>query len=173
MKTRDIKIAELKFFDKDHGIEVSGVQSYGLIAKIGRNSYLNILNPYDDYPIFERVPYSNCSRDGLEYGTKVISVGDAELESGPCWIIGGECLFDEIGKETIKGGDIEDFVLKSPLYYKDRLPLVKREMKRHIPFGKKFTDLYCLLCEDQVSKRQMDEFFYARCERKVNVKKDW
>ncbi len=177
MKAKDIKIAELKFFDKDHfGIEVSEVQSYGLIAKVGGitdSVYLNLLNPFEEYPIFERLPYSNCNSDGVEYGAKVISVGKEELETGPCWVIGKENLFEVLGKEDVEKEDIEDFVLKSPFYYKDRMPLVKRKMKKSLPFSKRFSDLYCTFYDDTVDKRKMDEFFECRCKQKVNVKKDW
>ena len=155
MKAKDIKIAELKFFDKDHfGIEVSEAQSYGLIAKVEgviNSAYLNLLNPFEEYPIFERIPYCNCNSDGVEYGAKVISVG----------------------KEDVEKEDIEDFVLKSPFYYKDRMSLVKNRMKKSLPFSKKFTDLYCTFYSDTVDKRKMDEFFECRCKQKVNVKKDW
>ena len=177
MKAKDIKIAELKFFDKDHfGIEVSEVQSYGLIAEVEGvidSVYLNLLNPFQEYPIFERIPYCNCNSDGVEYGAKVISVGKEELETGPCWVIGKENLFEVLGKEDVEKEDIEDFVLKSPFYYKDRMSLVKNRMKKSLPFSKKFTDLYCTLYSDTVDKRKMDEFFGCRCKQKVNVKKDW
>ena len=177
MKAKDIKIAELKFFDKEHfGIEVSEVQSYGLIAKVEgviNSVYLHLLNPFEEYPIFERIPYCNCNSDGVEYGAKVISVGKEELETGPCWVIGKENLFEVLGKEDVEKEDIEDFILKSPFYYKDRMSLVKNRMKKSLPFSKKFTDLYCTFYSDTVDKRKMDEFFECRCKQKVNVKKDW
>lgn len=168
MRTKDIKLAELKFYNKEEGgVELTPVQSYGWLVKLG-DGYLNVLNPYEEFPVLERVPYSNCSQYGLEYGTKMRPLTECS-ESGPCWIIGKDSLADFTSLEEVNRQELEDIVLSSSLFFKDRYPIVK---KRLLKF-RDITRYYSLFWDDLMDIHFMQMFFEARCGKKVNVKKDW
>lgn len=159
-----IYLAELKYND-ERGIELSEPLSYGLLYKCGENSFINILDIYEELPIFKRVPYSNTTIDGEDYGTMVSCISE-NTGNGPCWVLTSTKFsqFTDNDKVTIK--ELEDYVLADERYFKDREAIAKRRLKKL----KKPTKMVKIILSDQEKRREMDEFFDERIKGFVKAK---
>lgn len=71
LPVKDIKRAQVRYFQSDiNACEIPDIGAYAYFLKI-KDTYINILNPFEDCNIYERVPYSNSTRDGEDFGTKI------------------------------------------------------------------------------------------------------
>lgn len=155
-KREDLYIVGLRFYDKDHGkdgaLVFSDNLSYLIVTKSkveGNNNYYNVFDKKETYPLFKRTNYANYRSNGEAYGTKMELVSDGGfLETGPCWLV-QEQLPEELGDE-VSLKTLEDLVLKSDKYFKDREIIAK---KRNIIKGLKTH------YKDLENKRIMDKFF--------------
>lgn len=124
-----LRLAELKYYDHKHnGIEVSEPLSYIVLVKIG-DRYFNALDPVEELPTFERVPGTTNSYGDDYFGTKVKLVTDG-CSTGPCWLISTDY---DIGKkfigDVVTKRELEEYVLWSPLFFKDRTDIAKERIK--------------------------------------------
>ena len=164
-KREDLYIVGLRFYDKDHGedgaLVLSDNLSYLIVAKSnveGNNNYYNVFDRKESYPLFKRTNYANYTSDGEAYGTKMVIVSDGGfLETGPCWLI-QEQLPEEFGDE-ISLNTLEDLVLKSDKYFKDRKKIAKkRGLFKKIKYSFK----------DSENENNMNDFIseqYADCNK--------
>lgn len=155
-KREDLYIVGLRFYDKNYGkkgaLVLSDNLSYLIVTKSnveGNNNYYNVFNRKESYPVFKRTNYANYRSNGEAYGTQMELVSDGGfLESGPCWLM-QEQLPEEFGDE-ISLKTLEDLVLKSDKYFKDRENIAKR---RNIIKGLKTH------YKDLENKKMMNKFF--------------
>lgn len=124
-----LRLAELKYYDHKHnGIEVSEPLSYIVLVKIG-DRYFNALDPVEELPTFERVPGTTNSYGDDYFGTKVRLLTDG-CSTGPCWLITNERnLSREFYGDEVSKRQIEDYILMSPLFFKDRIDIAKERVK--------------------------------------------
>ena len=125
----NLKLAVLKYFSDEHnGVELTEPLSYVVLRKGKNQKYTNIFeifDIYDDIPVFERVPYSNTTYDGEDFGSKLrIVQGEEYLSSGPCYILLQEDLSSYFGKDSINMLELEEFMVNSKYYFKDRKELI-------------------------------------------------
>lgn len=126
----NLKLAELHYYDQEHqGIELTDCLSYIILSK-SDDGYVNLLNVEESYPVFKRLPYTNITRGGEEYGTKVSLVTDYDkCVSGPCWIL-KDVNLEESFPKNVNLESIEDYVLESDYFFKDRVDIAKKRMKK-------------------------------------------
>ena len=125
-----LKLAELKYYDHKHnGIEVSEPLSFVVLVQIG-DRYFNALDPIEELPTFERVPGTTNSYDDDYFGTKVRLITDG-CSTGPCWLISTEYdVKKKFAGEVVTKRELEDYVLWSPLFFKDRIDIAKDRLSK-------------------------------------------
>ncbi len=162
IKSAGLKLAELRYYDEDHrGLEVSQNLAYGILYTDNEN-YMNIFAS-DEYPVFKRVIGTTnvIVSTGEEYGTCVVELTEAK-ESGPVWLIVDDKFGDKFPKEiTIK--NLEDYVLSSKFYFKDRTDIAKKRLHDTMNLS-----LMGVILKDRKHKKAMDNFFD---QREVNIQK--
>lgn len=164
-----IKLAELKYYSKENnGVEVSLPVSLGVFICL-KDRWFNIFDVADDAVIFERLKcYGNVTSTGLEYGSKLRMVSDEEKDvSGPCWILSDKTFSKIIGKEKVSYEEIEDYILCSQEYFKDRSEIAR---KRIFSFREP-TRMINIIRRDKKNKNRMDQFFDERGQAIQKVKK--
>lgn len=135
INTKDLKIAEVRYFDTEHnGVAVPSFDTYAFLLKIGEN-YVNIMKPEKDYPVYERVPYRNTTEDGWEFGTKILLVS-GEYQDGLCYVVGDTSMEDVLGIKTISKRELIHAVIKSKQFFIDVAEI--RKKKRHSIFDKQY-----------------------------------
>ena len=125
-----LKLAELKYYDHKHnGIEVSDPLSYIVLVQVG-DRYFNALDPIEELPTFERVHGTTNSYGDDYFGTKVRLLTDG-CSTGPCWLITNERdLSREFYGDEVSKRQIEDYILLSPLFFKDRIDIARERLSR-------------------------------------------
>lgn len=164
----NLKLAELKYFDKEHnGIELTEPLSYIVLFNNG-DDYVNLLSPDESYPVFIRKPhYTNYYGDGGEtYGTKVkLLTNEEECVTGPCWLLCNNDLKMVLGDVTTLK-DVQNYVLRSHYYFKDRLSLVTAKMRRFQDMRK----MREILVTDLKKRDALYTFFEERQKGKSYIK---
>lgn len=159
INTKDLKLAQIRYFDTRHnGVEIPEIKAYAFLRKIGEK-YINILNPEEYYPVYDRVPYTNTTSDGIDYGTKIVLVSGEE-DDGPCYVMDRLDMDHIFGVQSLTKEQIEKVVLVSDLFFIDRPELLKR--KGAFFFHKK-------LREDEKKKEQFLKYL-KRKEEKIYQK---
>jgi len=128
INTKDLRIAQVRYFDTMHnGVEVPLMEAYAFLLKT-ENCYVNILDPEKDYPVYDRVPYSNTTRDGIDFGTKIILVS-GECEDGLCYVIEKVSVKDILKVEEVTRKELEIMAEKSKLFFIDLFDIHKAQKK--------------------------------------------
>lgn len=137
MKTNQLRIAEVRYFDTYHnGILVPSQETYTFLYKMG-NQFINVFTPEIEYPVYERVPYSNVTKDGWEFGTKILLVS-GECQDGLCYVMERTPIEDVLRVDEITKEELEDVVLKSNLFFINRIDLLKRQ--KNYFFNRQYRD---------------------------------
>ena len=125
MKSENVRLARVRYYDvKNNGLEVDDINAYAFLLKAGE-SYINIFNITSGYPVFDRMPYSNTTKDGVDYGTKVIQLSGDPDKSGLCYVLEAttaKSLFDldEVDEEFLK-----TYMIHSNKFFVDRLNILQ------------------------------------------------
>lgn len=152
LKTSNLKLARLKYFDTKHnGVELNPFEVFAFLEKIGEDTYVNVFRPEETLPVYDRAPYSNVTKSGLEYGTKIFLV-TGESKDGPCYVIESRNVPELLSKDLISMNDLKDFVISSPAFFMDRDYLIRRER------GKKLVSLMPLLMRDLKRKDAFNQY---------------
>ena len=153
-----LHLAEVKYFDiKHNGIELTDPAALVVVYEIdGR--YINPLCHYEEFPTFKRtnVPNYNGSTDEY-FGTKVVQLTE-ECSTGPCWLLRDNDDFGEKLDDQVTLVDLEEYVLGSPYYFKDRLDIAKARLRK---FERPFA-MSRIVRKDKESYEQYCEFFSSR-----------
>lgn len=124
IKTSRLRKARIKYFESDkNGCEVFCPEAYALLLKVG-DAYINVVNPYEECNVYDRVPYSNSTKSGEDYGTKLLLVCGRE-EDGLCYVLEPKLgAFED--KSYIRFCDIENEIAYNlSVFYFDRWDLFK------------------------------------------------
>ena len=109
-------------------------------------------------PTFERRPCTTNIYSGQEYfGTKIKVLTD-EFSTGPCWLLCDEKFRRCLPGQEVSLLEVEDYVLDSPLYFKDRLDIAKRRLRS---FEQPFKMARIVRC-DKEKEGCVEEFFRIR-----------
>lgn len=153
IKTKDLSLATLKYYEEGCGVEVSDNFSYAFLVKVN-GVYINPFSQLELYPVFERVPYSNTTLDGEEFGSKLRLLNDIDV-TGPCYIIVGTNMFD---KEEISIEELENFILKSSNFFRDRFYIAKDRLTKF----KQPLKMMSIMKKDVLKLDDIDEYFGDR-----------
>lgn len=157
IKTKDLKLATLRYFSEENrGVEVdSPLGCYAFLVEIGKDTYVNPFNPLEEYPIFKRVPYSNTTMSGEDYGTKIMSVNNI-LREGPCYVLSDSSIVEYFSGEEIDLEVLEEYMLKSRGYFRERKTAALARLKKH-PIK-----MYKILKNDEKMEAEVENFFAER-----------
>ena len=131
VKTKDIKIGVIKRFT-DKGVELSSDYEYVLLVK-NDDKYVDIFDKSDEekYAVFKRVPYTNATARGEEYGTKLLQINDFYCaDSNDCLVLLNVDFRDVLGRDIISKEDLRDFALKSNFFIKQRKEYAIEKLKQ-------------------------------------------
>lgn len=132
----DLKIAELRCF-ANNNIKLTKPFGYGVLLRIDEDSYVNILNIGERYPIFEKKQILDFTAEDEiriknvgEYNGNAIQLvaNEDQLKDGACWLIKGGSFVGLEEQVTLE--QIEDYVLNSELFFKDRMDIAKDRLKK-------------------------------------------
>lgn len=161
--TSNLYLAEVKYADKEKGIELMDAISYAFIYHKD-NSFYNVITK-EEYPTYIRVPYPNRTIDGEDYGSKVSLLNDINT-TGECYLltnINGRVLFNE---EEIDLLSIENYILDSSYYFKDRVGIaINRLVDLKEPFK-----MIRIIKNEYSKKEEIDEYFREREKSRQKVK---
>lgn len=125
MKADHVRLARVRYNDiHNKGVEIDDIDAYAFLLKAGE-SYINIFDITSGYPVFERMPYSNTTSDGEDYGTKLIQISGDRNKSGLCYVledITARNLFnlDEVTEDLLK-----EYIIRSNKFFVDRKSILQ------------------------------------------------
>ena len=131
INTKDLKLARVKYFDTEHnGAELTDIEAYVFLQKVG-DEYANVFELSDSTPVLDRVPYSNYTKDGEPFGTRLVHV-NGELTDGACYVIEpvnvSEMLrrreYSESERKDISLDELTQYVMSSDMFFVDRINLI-------------------------------------------------
>lgn len=126
INVENIKIAEIREFDTKHnGVAVDFYSYLILIEKDG--VYFNPFSEEDNYAVYRRLPYANSTFSGEEYGNKIELI-QGEEKDGPCIVLTNIQL-PSIKELSLR--QLENMIINSTKYYKDRENIVKDRFISH------------------------------------------
>lgn len=157
-KKDELFIAELRYLDSERGIEYDSPLSYAILNKKDKE-YYNVFDMFEEYPVFERSRcYSNCTSDGVEYGTKMIYRGGT-IKNGPCWVIDSKFPLE---KDEFTKSELEDFIINDERFFKDRREVAPSKIKNPLRLLK-------LLQRDDKDYEYMNYYLQERTTSKVKT----
>ena len=126
--TSKLRLARIKMYDSEAkgseffptGVDVPYVFLYNV-----NGTYINLLNPLDDYPVCKKTPYALCDKNGEDYGVWMVHVS-GDLNDGPFYLMDAQNsrvnIFseDEIDMETLK-----EYIIRSNKFFIDRLSILE------------------------------------------------
>ena len=122
-KTEQLELAEIRNFNaKRKSSVIPGRRAYTILGKFD-DHYYNILNPSLEYPVYGRLPYSNTTSDGEDFGT-MISLVEGEIQDGPCYIL-DISMKKVLQKEYVSFEQLQEFVLDSWKFFPDRISMIE------------------------------------------------
>ncbi len=118
---KDLRKAKIRYYETDKGCEIPELEAYALLIKIG-DEYRNVVRPLEECNVYDRVPYSNRTQGGDDFGTKIVLASGKE-EDGICYII--EKNLDAFtGKDYVTVREIDDEIINNlDVFYFDRWDL--------------------------------------------------
>ena len=168
---KNLYIAELRYFDEEHnGIEFGQELSLVVLSKFKKGKetiYYNVLNEGEVLPTYGRsTVYGQYDSNGNQFGTKMDLLG-GKAQTGPCWLLRHTLENYSYLPEELDRNAIEELVLESDHYFKDRKAIAERMRKqRNHPFK-----MIKILRKDAVDEEYMNFFFQEREEERQKAKK--
>ena len=168
---KNLYVAELKYYDEEaNGVEFGQELSLVLLSnfKKGKETiYYNVLNEGEVLPTFGRsTEYGQYDSEGNQYGTKMRHLG-GKLQTGLCWVLRHSLENYDYLPEELDRNAIEELVLESDYYFKDRKFIAERMRKeRNHPFK-----MIKILRKDAVDEEYMNFFLQEREEERQKTKK--
>lgn len=124
-----IKLAQVRYFDVErNGCEIPPTKAYVILLE-DNGTYMNVFSLEDHVPVYSRVPYSNTTRDGEDFGTKIV-LSSGEVQEGMCYVLdslSSDSLFGD--KKTVSYESLKNYVLNSDLFFPDRISLLRKEKR--------------------------------------------
>lgn len=126
INTKDLKIADVRLFDtKRMASEIPCVHGYVFLVK-DNDMYYNLFDPFMEYPVYTRLPYSNTTLDGEDYGSKICLV-QGEAQDGVCYIVENLNLRSLFGQDYITLPELKKYILSSQYFFIDRMSILDEE----------------------------------------------
>ena len=166
LESKNLRLGKVKYFDVEHnGVEVNDIDAYVFLYNINGH-YVNIFNICEEeYPVFERVPYTNATLDGEDFGTKLMQVAGDSTKSGPCYILEKETGKDIFDCYSVTMNTIQDYMFSSPKFFVDRYDILTKNVDNHT----RRLNYYVLL-KDEKDLANLEEYFASHEPQKVYKK---
>lgn len=124
-----IKRAEIRYFESEkNGVAIPNMEAYAILVNVN-GVYVNVVHPLEEINVWGRLPYSNSTNMGEDYGTKIKLLSGKEND-GVCYVIEPtlpkeieDLVIDDTNKINI--GDIYWYIANSKDYYVDRISILK------------------------------------------------
>ena len=123
-KTKELSVAEIRLFNEERKSSIIPEKRSYTILFNKDGKYMNLCNPLLNYPVYDRVPYSNNLSDGEDYGT-MITLVSGEIKDGPCYILDVD-MQKVLARDTISYEDIISFVLQTSKFFPDRISIIEQ-----------------------------------------------
>ena len=119
-----VRLAQIRYFNKEmNGVSIPKQRAYAFLISVN-GTYVNVFNPIDEMPVFDRVPYSNTTHNGYDFGTKIVLV-NGELQEGLCYVLERTKIKDIFAKDKVFIHDLEEYVIESDDFFIDRIDLLR------------------------------------------------
>lgn len=134
-----IKRAEIRYYESDkNSVAIPDMKAYSILLDVN-GTYINIVDPFKEINVYGRLPYTNSTISGEDYGNKIISLSGNE-EDGVCYVFEPKLpseLTDLVieGTDLINIDDIYRYMANSDDFYYDRVDLLRKN-PRLVKFGK-------------------------------------
>lgn len=171
IKSEGIRLAELRYFDKNHnGVEFGSPLSYALLYEIDEEHvpvfngtrYVNMFGLNDFDLVLRRSKfYSCCDSAGNDYGTKMELVA-GEAKTGPCWVL-TNVDFSEIFGPYVSYEVLQNYILKSDKYFMDRENIAKERLLA----CRNPVRMLRIMNKDKKDAARLNEYFAERGIQKV------
>lgn len=157
----NLHLAEIRYLSlENNGVEFGNPLGYVFLFKRDERDrvYLNLISfANDDYAVFKRLPYSNTTKDGEDYGSKLKIVGnDYYLKSGICFVLSNTTTREIFEKDVVSKEELEDYILASDKYFVDREFIATQRMDEE-PFRMKR-----IIARDKKDEEKYIKFFEER-----------
>ena len=114
-----VRLAKIKYFDLEHnGVEITSDDPYVFLIKV-KDSYVNLFDPTEDMPVYDRLPYSNTTKDGEDFGSKILLI-QGDTKEGLCYVLENTKLKDLFDRDLISINDLIKYMISSDKYFVDR-----------------------------------------------------
>lgn len=125
-----LRLARIGYFSKErNGVVMEKSNAYAIVYPRDcehENDYYNVFDEEYALPVFKRSRvYSNYTRDGEAFGTKVYQVG-GNVETGPCYVIEDSSVLDCL-PNLVTRNSIKELIYRSKSFFPDRLSLLKND----------------------------------------------
>ena len=159
MRNNEYYVAELKYTDGSR-VELGDAPSYAIVQKFQEDLgdghfYTRFVNIFsgEEYPAYSRSNscgqyYYNDRGEEYQIGCRLIQES-TEMKKGPCYLLTNERM------ENISKTDIENMVINSNRYFKDRVGILNRR-------GKKDLATRRIIFEDQRKQEELLDYFAER-----------
>lgn len=155
-KVKDLRLAAIKYYSEEaNGIELTDPIGYVILEELREDFYANPFDVLDFTPVYERLPYANTTKDGMDYGSKLRHVINEE-KSGPCYVLTRMKFTDYFDSDLITRKDLEEYILNSSYYFRDRKEIAMKNLKKHP------VKMFKVLYEDAKSEEKFSKFFEKR-----------
>lgn len=172
IKTSKIELVDLRLYRKGQGVEVDDQMPKALVYyNKTDNRYHNVIMPEETYPMLRRLPYSSTTANGVDFGTKLLVDDQSQIEEvGICAILSDDPFLGQIRtKSYINYEELEEAMLYSSLYFKDRIRIIERRVQEGIKIPRK---IRTKVSEDyEKNCNYQDQIFYIRDTKKALSKK--
>ena len=128
ISTDKLRLAKVKYFDVKHnGVEVTGEDPYVFLLNIN-NTYINLFDPVENLPVYDRLPYSNTTKSGVDFGSKIV-LKQGEERDGLCYVIENTKVKGLFNRDLVSIVDIENYMIHSDKFFIDRRDLLLNNSK--------------------------------------------
>ena len=163
LNTKTLRLARVKYYDTKHdGAEVNDIDAYAFLEKVG-DEYVNLFDPTDGLAVFERSIYPNVTRDGEEYGNKIIHVC-GNITDGACYVMDRVSVPELFGKDEVSLSELKSYILNSKLFFVDRISIIKGQKRAYRLL------FYPTLLADQKQMAEFQQFIASHEGAKQYVK---
>ena len=158
---KKIRRAQIRYFEKNrNACEIPEINAYTYFLDLN-GVYVNIFHPFDEYNIYDRLPYSNSTSNGEEFGT-VIKLVSGNIEDGVCYVL-DRSRFEFGDKKYISAEELESIIINMDEFVVDRLSIL--ESKKNISIIKRKK----IIKSDMKKLQELQD--YINSKEKGNVKK--
>lgn len=153
----NLHLAEIRYLSlENNGVEFGNPIGYTFL--MNRDSiYMELICCSSDIPVLKRLPFSNTTRDGEDYGSKMAVVGNkCYLESGPCYVLSNTTTREIFEKDVVSKEELEDYILASDKYFVDRKFIATERMDKEPSRMKR------IIAKDKKDEEKYIKFFEER-----------